>query len=260
MAKYVVKRIAYMLVVLLILSFIMFMIYNLVPSNRAYTDAFNEVKALSKVLSPDEVDAKFEELYLQYQRKYGTDNPNKVVQYARWMGFYPLYDGSFNGILQGNFGYSYDYQKDVIEVVPTPMAIQFEWKSPFLTLGNPNSRKIIDDFYLLISDTVDNNFDFRAYKDYDTLDAQDHEQISVSNSQNLVWAHENSQGNWVCWADDDSVSGSYALAQRWAIPCETAQKIDVSLSSLAVQFCISGSRLDQNFALLALECKEITVD
>lgn len=121
MAKYVVKRIAYMLVVLLILSFIMFMIYNLVPSNRAYTDAFNEVKALSKVLSPDEVDAKFDELYLQYQRKYGTDNPNKVVQYARWMGFYPLYDGSFNGILQGNFGYSYDYQKDVIEVVPTPM-------------------------------------------------------------------------------------------------------------------------------------------
>ena len=138
--------------------------------------------------------------------------------------------------------------------------IQFEWKSPFLTLGNPNSRKIIDDFYLLISDTVDNNFDFRAYKDYDTLDAQDHEQISVSNSQNLVWAHENSQGNWVCWADDDSVSGSYALAQRWAIPCETAQKIDVSLSSLAVQFCISGSRLEQNFALLALEYKEITVD
>lgn len=121
MAKYIVKRIAYMLVVMLILSFIMFMIYNLVPSNRAYTDAKNEVKALSKVLSPDEVDAKFEELLLKYQRKYGTDNPNKIIQYARWMGFYPLYDGSFNGLLQGNFGYSYDYQKDVIDVVPTPM-------------------------------------------------------------------------------------------------------------------------------------------
>ena len=121
MAKYIVKRIAYMLVVMLILSFIMFMIYNLVPSNRAYTDAFNEVKGLSKVLSPDEVDAKFEELYLQYQRKYGTDTNSKILQYARWMGFAPLYDGSFNGLLQGNFGHSYDYQKDVIEVVPTPM-------------------------------------------------------------------------------------------------------------------------------------------
>ena len=46
MGKYVLKRIAYMLVVLLILSIIMYMIYSLVPSNRAYTDAMNEVKAL----------------------------------------------------------------------------------------------------------------------------------------------------------------------------------------------------------------------
>ena len=122
MAKYVVKRIAYMLVVLLILSFIMFMIYNMVPSNRAYTDAFNEVKGLSKVLSPDEVDAKFEELYLQYQRKYGTDTDSKILQYARWMGFAPLYDGSFNGLLQGNFGYSNFFKQDVIKVIEAPMS------------------------------------------------------------------------------------------------------------------------------------------
>lgn len=137
MAKYVVKRVAYMLVVLLILSFIMFMIYNLVPANRAYTDAFNEVKSLSKTLSPDEVQAKFDELYLQYQRKYGTDTDNKFVRYGRWMGFLPLYDGSFNGILQGNFGYSYDYQKDVIEVIPTPMinTIKINIIATILALG-----------------------------------------------------------------------------------------------------------------------------
>ena len=45
MGKYVVKRIAYMLVVLVILSVIMYLIYSMVPSNRAYTDATNEVKA-----------------------------------------------------------------------------------------------------------------------------------------------------------------------------------------------------------------------
>ena len=49
MGKYVVKRIAYMLVVLVILSFIMFMIYSLVPSNRAYTDANNQIKGMKKV-------------------------------------------------------------------------------------------------------------------------------------------------------------------------------------------------------------------
>ena len=136
--------------------------------------------------------------------------------------------------------------------------ITFEWKSPFLTLGEPNSRKLIDDFYLLISDTVDNNFNFRAYKDYDSLDAQDHEVISVSNSHNLVWAHENSQGGFVCWADEAAPSGSISFSQRWASPCETAQKLDVSLANLAVQFCIFGSRAEQNFALLALEFKEIS--
>lgn len=138
--------------------------------------------------------------------------------------------------------------------------IEFEWKSPFLTLGNPNSRKFIDEFYCLISDTVDNNFEFRAYKDYDTLDAQDHEKINVNNSQNLIWASDLSDGSTFFWADEDSPSGELASAQRWAVPCETAQKIEVSLSSTSVQFCISGSRVEQNFALLALEYKEITPD
>lgn len=121
MAKYVVKRIAYMLVVLVILSVIMYMIYSLVPSNRAYTDAMNEVKALKNVLSPDRVNEKFEELYLKYQRRDGTDTDNKLIRYMRWVGVYPLYDGTYNGLLQGNFGYSYQYQKPVLEVIKNPM-------------------------------------------------------------------------------------------------------------------------------------------
>lgn len=167
--------------------------------------------------------------------------------------------------------------------------IVFEWKSPFLTLGNPNSRKLIDEFYFLISDTIDNNFVFRAYKDYDTLDAQDYEEIRVDNLQNLVWAsdlHEGEQYNWapepVLEAAVNSDAGETATAQafstqdsdalvdenspdsiygsRWAVPCDTAQKAEVSGSCLAVQFCISGERAEHNFALLALEYKEITPD
>ena len=60
MAKYIVKRIAYMLVVLVILSVMMYLIYSLVPSNRAYTDATNEVKALKNVLPKDQIDKKFD--------------------------------------------------------------------------------------------------------------------------------------------------------------------------------------------------------
>lgn len=121
MAKYIVKRIAYMLVVLVILSVIMYLIYSLVPSNRAYTDATNEIKGLKNIISPEKVDEKFEELYLQYQRRYGTDTDSKIIRYLRWVGVYPLYDGSYNGLLQGNFGFSYEYQKPVVEVIKNPM-------------------------------------------------------------------------------------------------------------------------------------------
>ena len=107
MGRYVVKRVAYMLVVLVLLSFMLYMIYSLVPANRAYTDAKQELQTLKKGASAAEMDKRFEELYLKYQRRYGTDTDNKVIRYLRWVGLYPLYDGSFNGLLQGNFGYSY---------------------------------------------------------------------------------------------------------------------------------------------------------
>lgn len=136
MGKYIVKRIAYMLVVLILLSFIMFMIYSMVPSNRAYTDASNEIKTM-KNLSAEERKTKFDELYLQYQRKYGTDTDNKVVRYLRWVGLAPLYDGSFDGILQGNLGWSYDYQQPVVEMVKTPMwvTIRLNIFATILALG-----------------------------------------------------------------------------------------------------------------------------
>lgn len=112
-----------MLVVLVILSFIMYLIYSLVPSNRAYTDANNEIKMIKGNISAEARKEKFEELYLQYQRRYGTDIDNKVLLYLRWVGLYPLYDGTYNGLLQGNLGYSYEQQKPVVEVVSTPMMV-----------------------------------------------------------------------------------------------------------------------------------------
>lgn len=37
------------------------------------------------------------------------------------MGLYPYYNGNFNGLLEGNFGYSDFYRTDVINVVKEPM-------------------------------------------------------------------------------------------------------------------------------------------
>lgn len=110
-----------MVVVLIILSFLMFMIYNLIPNNRAYTDARAELQTMKKGLSAEDMNTRFDELYLQYQRQYGTDTNNMVVRYLRWIGLYPLYDGSYNGLLQGNFGYSYEQRDEVINIVGAPM-------------------------------------------------------------------------------------------------------------------------------------------
>ena len=120
MGKYIVKRIGYMAAVFVILSVLMFLIYQLVPANRAYTDARTEVQGLKNSLTTEELETKFDELYLKYQRRYGTDTDNKIVRYLRWVGVYPLYDGSCNGLLQGNFGYSYEHRKEVVEVIPAP--------------------------------------------------------------------------------------------------------------------------------------------
>ena len=137
MLKYSLKRLGYMAVVLVILSVIMYMIYSLVPANRAYTDAYAQVQAMKNSLPKEQLNDYFDKLYLEYQRKYGTDTNNKFIRYGRWVGIYPLYDGSYNGLLQGNLGYSYEYQKPVVEVVKQPMlnTIKINIWATILALG-----------------------------------------------------------------------------------------------------------------------------
>lgn len=124
MGKYVLKRVMFMVIVLIILSLLMFLIYNLTPNNRAYTDARAEMQGMKNVLqhlSTEEQDAYFDELYLKYQRRYGTDTDNMFLRYLRWIGVAPLYDGTHSGLIQGNFGYSYEEKDEVINVIVEPM-------------------------------------------------------------------------------------------------------------------------------------------
>ena len=121
MAKYIAKRLGYMLGMVIVLSFVMYFIYNLIPNNRAYTDAKAEIAQLKQGMTEEQKETRFQELYLQYQRRYGTDTDNIVIRYLRWVGVYPKYDGSYDGLLQGNFGYSYEARDEVLNVVKAPM-------------------------------------------------------------------------------------------------------------------------------------------
>lgn len=112
MGKYIVKRILYIIIVFFILSFLIYMIYNMLPVDKAAEAARADITA-NKNLD-------YEERYEYWQHKYGL-NGNKIERYLRWLGLYPYSDGTFNGLLQGNLGDSRAHGKPVIDVIVDPM-------------------------------------------------------------------------------------------------------------------------------------------
>lgn len=116
MGKYIAKRLGYMLVVMLILSLLMFLVYSMIPYDRAVAEAEPFKQGLKNNPNAAELySAKIEEL----RRELGTDQ-NVFVRYLGWIGAAPI-NGRYNGILQGNFGYSYQYDRPALDVLITPM-------------------------------------------------------------------------------------------------------------------------------------------
>ena len=101
-----------MLGVLLLLSLVIFLVYNLLPVDKAADMAMQEL-ASNKNLN-------YAERYLYYQRRFGLDG-GIFLRYLRWVGLAPYYDGSYQGLLQGNFGTSIVYGKPVVEVIKEPL-------------------------------------------------------------------------------------------------------------------------------------------
>lgn len=128
MGKYIVKRMIYIVLVFFILSFMIFMIYNMLPSDKAAESARAEITANRNL--------NYEERYEYWQKQYGT-NGTKVERYLRWLGVYPYDNGSFNGLLQGNLGTSTKFAKPVGEVLVEPMknTVFINIFSTFLALG-----------------------------------------------------------------------------------------------------------------------------
>ena len=112
MVKYIFKRVAYMFAVLFLLSFVVFIVYNLIPVDKAADMAMQEILANKNLV--------YAERYLYWQRRFGLDG-GLFLRYFRWLGLAPFYDGAYNGLLQGNFGTSIVHGKPVVEVIKTPL-------------------------------------------------------------------------------------------------------------------------------------------
>ena len=112
MARYIGKRLVYMVVVFFVISFIMYMIYNLIPGDPAAT----ELESVRDDLTAEE----YEDMYQQARERLGLNDPI-VIRYFRWLGVYPSVDGKFEGVFQGDLGYSTMYKEDVVKVIASPL-------------------------------------------------------------------------------------------------------------------------------------------
>lgn len=129
--------------------------------------------------------------------------------------------------------------------------IEFMWKSPFLSLGNPTIRKTIDEFYFILDESYENNFKFSVFKNYDSESRDDCEKIYSINFENLVWYKENSE---ISMNSDWSLDDDFAV---WALDTESMYKAEISEANYSIQLCIEGDSEDNNVAIIGIEFKEV---
>lgn len=140
-------------------------------------------------------------------------------------------------------------------------AIKFMWKSPFLAAGDSNIRKNIEEFYFILDETYDNNFNFSVYKDYDGEYKDDADVVYSINSSNLIWYGDNISADlnfyWNYDADNGPNEPVYAA---WATGSDSNYKAEISESNYSVQLCIEGTSAEQNAAVIGFEFKEVYLD
>jgi peptide/nickel transport system permease protein len=104
--RYALYRFATMLLTLLVVSGLVFMIINLPPGDYL-SNQIAELRATGQ--SAGVAKAEF------LRTEYALDRP-LYQQYLIWIGFFPGPHG-FSGLIQGNFGWSFEFDSPVAEIV-----------------------------------------------------------------------------------------------------------------------------------------------
>lgn len=135
-------------------------------------------------------------------------------------------------------------------------SIPFMWKSPFLALSKVYHRKLIDEFYFVLDDELDNKFRFSVYKDYDGSCSDDREEIFSRNLEQFIWSDDNLDvaPSTSLWSLDTNIF------PIWTINADTIEKAEICGSCLSVQLCIEGTNIDDNCAIIGLQFREIYND
>ena len=114
MLRYTLRRFLIMIPTLLVISFVTFMIIKLPPGDFL-ENQIAELKSQGDTAALEKVDF--------LRKQYGLDKPF-IEQYAVWVGLWPSERG-FSGLLQGDLGWSFEYDLPVKEVVGDRLLLSF---------------------------------------------------------------------------------------------------------------------------------------
>ncbi len=114
MLTYFVQRVMIMIPTLLVISIITFVIIQLPPGDYL-TNMIEELKARGDTAALEKIEF--------LRKEYGLDRP-MLEQYAIWLGVWPGANG-FSGLLQGDLGWSFEFQRPVDEVVGDRLLLSF---------------------------------------------------------------------------------------------------------------------------------------
>jgi peptide/nickel transport system permease protein len=114
MLKYTLQRILILIPTLLVISIVTFIIIQLPPGDFL-SNQIDELKSQGDTAALEKIEF--------LRRQFGLDKPF-IEQYAVWIGVWPGTQG-FSGLLQGDWGWSFEYDLPVKEVVGDRLLLSF---------------------------------------------------------------------------------------------------------------------------------------
>jgi len=111
MHSYIIRRLLILIPTLFLITILIFFVVRAIPGD------------LIDAMQAETPDEKLDRPRLE--RELGLDKP-PIVQYARWVGIAPQADGSYSGILQGDFGSSWWQRVRVIKLIANAWPITLE--------------------------------------------------------------------------------------------------------------------------------------
>lgn len=112
MLLYIAKRLLTMIPTLVVISFLIFVVIELPPGDYL-SNQIDELKAQGEATAIAKVE------FLRHE--YALDRPF-IERYLIWVGAWPGAHG-FDGLLQGNWGWSFEYDRPVNEVLGTALPL-----------------------------------------------------------------------------------------------------------------------------------------